>query len=296
MSTESTEEKAQELIGANVAGVTLLTLHGRGHTGLVFTGFQKSLKRKIAVKLVPRDKVTAQSFMDEAEIVAVLNHPHIVTVFDVGEYNEYLYITMQLVDGESLHTLIKRKLRHPAPSQRFVDIPTALRTIAHTLDALSYAHAAGVVHQDVKPGNILIEKESGRSYLVDFGIARTELTEEDSLYVHGTPLYMPPEQARGEVTDARADIFAAGATLWECLAGTLPVPPLPAVKLVGIKAKRPWDFFEKTPSESCERIDKELEAIILKATAGHRDDRYGDCAEFLGEIRGYAGEKLGLTL
>jgi len=295
MNTETTEE-AQNLIGADVAGVNLLTLHGRGHTGLVFTGFQRSLKRKIAVKLVPKDKVTAQSFMDEAEVVAGLNHPNIVTVFDVGEFGKYLYITMQLVDGESLHALIKRKLRHPAPSQRYVDLPTALRTISHTLDALAYAHKEGVIHQDVKPGNILIENESGRSYLVDFGIARTELSEDDSLFVHGTPLYMPPEQARGEVTDARADVFATGVTLWECLSGTLPIPSLPSIKLVGLKARKPWEFFEKTPSESSVRIDKELEAIILKATASHKDDRYSDCAEFLGEIKGYANKKLGLTI
>jgi serine/threonine-protein kinase len=295
MNTENTE-KAQELIGTDVAGVTLLTLHGVGHTGLVFTGFQKSLRRKIAVKLVPKEKVTARSFMDEAETVAVLNHPHIVTVFDVGEFGEYLYITMQLVDGESLHTLIKRKLRHPAPSQRSLDLPTALRTIAHTLDALSYAHKAGVVHQDVKPGNILIENDSGRSYLADFGIARTELTEEDFLFVHGTPLYMPPEQARGEATDARADIFAAGVTLWECLSGTLPVPAVPAVKLVGIKAKRPDAFFETAPSESSVRIDRELEAIIQKATASRKDGRYENCDEFLSAIKRYAEKKLGLIL
>jgi serine/threonine-protein kinase len=294
--TAETVQTAHELIGADVAGVTLLTLHGRGHTGLVFTGFQRSLKRKIAVKLVPKDKTTARSFMDEAEVVAVLNHPHIVTIFDVGEFKEYLYITMQLVEGDSLQTLVKRKLRHPVPSQRCVDLPTVLRTVAQTLDALAYAHRAGVVHQDVKPGNILIEREGGRSYLVDFGIARTELTEEDSLFVHGTPLYMSPEQARGEVTDARADVFATGATLWECLSGTLPVPQLPSVKLVGIKARRPWDFFEQTPSESSERIDKELEAIIQKATASYREDRYADCAEFLEKIREYADKKLGLML
>jgi serine/threonine-protein kinase len=157
-----------------------------------------------------------------------------------------------------------------------------------------------VVHQDVKPGNILTENGSGRSYLVDFGIARTELTEDDALFVHGTPLYMPPEQARGEATDARADIFAAGVTLWECLAGTLPVPRLPSIKLVKIKAKTPWDFFERTPSESSPRIDAKLGAIIQKATACDKNDRYGSCAEFLADIREYADKKPeienGLTL
>lgn len=281
------DDNANKLVGADIAGVTLLELRGRGHTGIVFTGFQRSLKRKIAVKLVPKDKVTARSFLDEAEVVAGLSHPHIVPVFDVGEYGEYLYITMQLVDGDSLYQLLGRIQRRPLPSQRCIELPKTLPIIAQTLDALSYAHREGIVHKDVKPGNILVEKDSGRSYLVDFGIAQTELTEEDRMYVHGTPLYMPPEQARGATTDARADIFATGVTLWECLAGTLPVPKLPSVQLVRIKAKTPQNFFEKTPSESSPKIDAAMETIIKKAAAPDKEDRYRDCEEFLADIRNY---------
>jgi len=287
---------ADKLIGAEISGVTLLCLHGRGHSGLVFVGFQRSLKRKIAVKLVPKAKATAQSFMDEAEVIAVLNHPNIVTVFDVGEFGEYLYITMQLIEGDSLHGIIKRRLLHPAPSQRSVDAPKALQVMAATLDALSYAHGAGVVHQDVKPGNILIEKPGGRPYLVDFGIARTELTEDKSKFVHGTPLYMAPEQARGEVTDPRADIYAAGTVLWECLAGKLPTPSLPAVKLVGIKARDPQKFFLKMPSESSPKIDGILQNIILKATAAEKELRYADCGQFAEALRKYADTRMGLRI
>jgi serine/threonine-protein kinase len=234
--------------------------------------------------------------MHETEAVAVLNHPNIVTVFDVGEYEEYLYITMQLIEGESLLSLIRRKLRHPVPSQRFIDTHVALRCMAHTLDALTYAHSEGVVHQDVKPGNVLIEKASGRTFLVDFGIARTELTEDESKFVHGTPAYMPPEQARGEATDPRADIFAAGVTLWECLAGKLPIQALPAITLVKVKAKNPQAFFEMTPMESSARIDADMETIIKKAIACDRDDRYDDCGTFLDDLRGYADKKLGVRI
>jgi serine/threonine-protein kinase len=283
--------EADKLIGAEISGVTLLSLHGRGHSGLVFIGFQRSLKRKIAVKLVPKAKATAQSFMDEAEVIAVLNHPNIVTVFDVGEFGDYLYITMQLVEGDSLHAVIRRRLLPPVPSQRTVDAPTALGVMAATLDALSYAHREGVVHQDVKPGNILIEKPGGRPYLVDFGIARTELTEDKSKFVHGTPIYMAPEQARGEVTDPRADIYAAGAVLWECLAGKLPAPSLPAVKLVGLKARSPQKFFLKTPSESSPVIDNDLQNIILVATAAEKNDRYASCEQFLEDLKKYAAAR-----
>jgi len=284
------------LIGAEFAGVTLLALHGRGHTGLVFVAFQKSLKRKIAVKLVPKSKATAQSFMDEAEVIAVLNHPNIVTVFDVGEYEEYLYITMRLVEGDSLQTALKRKLLHPVPSKRTIDAATMMPVMTGTLDALSYAHREGVIHQDVKPGNVLLEKPDGRPYLVDFGIARTELTEDKSKFVHGTPLYMAPEQARGEVTDARADIYAAGVMLWECLAGTLPVQPMPAVKLVGMKARAPETFFQKMPSMSSPQIDEEMERIIMKATSCGKDYRYAGCGEFKDDLSKYAENKLGLRI
>jgi serine/threonine-protein kinase len=291
-----TLEGVDGLIGADVAGVTLLELRGRGRAGLVFTGFQRALGRKVAVKLAPKGTAAARGFLGEAGVAASLRHPHIVTVFGAGEFCGYMYIAMQLVEGGSLRALIRRKLRHPVPARRFVGLPAAMRAIAHTLDALAYANRAGVVHQDVKPGNILIDGEGGRSYLADFGIARTEPAGKSSRLVSGTPLYMPPEQARGEATDARADVYAAGATLWECLAGALPAPQAPAVKLMGIKARRPEAFFKKTPSESSERIDKDLEAIIQKATAADKGDRYGGCGEFLGAIKGYAERKLGLAL
>jgi serine/threonine-protein kinase len=279
---------AEKLIGKDFSGITLLSVHGRGHTGVVYVGFQKSLKRKIAIKLVPKGKVTAQCFKDEAEVVAVLQHPNIVTVFDVGEDDEFLYIAMQLVEGRSLQTEIERAAKNPVPSKRLLQIPAILQIMAGVLDALEYAHRENVVHQDVKPGNILIETSTGRPFLVDFGIARTELTEDESKYIHGTPIYMAPEQARGEPTDARADIYAAGLVLWEALAGKLPNQTLPAIKLVGIKARKPETFFLSAPSASCPRIDGELERIILKAAACDKLARYENCARFKDDLRKYA--------
>jgi len=287
---------ADKLIGREFAGATLLSVHGRGHSGVVFVGFQKSLKRKIAVKLVPADKLSAQSFMDEAEVVAVLNHPNIVTVFDVGQDAEYLFITMQFISGSSLQSMIERSAKSPIPSKRRLQIPDVLRIMSSILDALDYAHKQGIVHQDVKPGNILIEAQSKRPFLVDFGIARTELTEDESKYVHGTPLYMAPEQAKGAATNGRADIYAAGATMWEALAGRLPAPALPAVKLVAMKARRPEDFFQSTPSADNPLIDADLEHIILKATAADRDSRYEDCAQFRDALVRYAERKFHVHL
>jgi len=285
---------ADKLIGREFAGVTLLSVHGRGHSGVVFVGFQKSLKRKVAVKLVPKSNLSAQSFMDEAEVVAVLNHPNIVTVFDVGADDEFLFIIMQLINGLSLQSMIERCAKNPIPSKRLLPTADVLRIMANVLDALEYAHRQSIVHQDVKPGNILIESQSDRPFLVDFGIARTELTEDESKYVHGTPLYMAPEQAKGEVTDGRADIYAVGATMWEALTGRLPAPALSAVKLVAMKARHPEHFFQSTPSADNPRIDAELEQIILKATAANRDLRYGDCAPFREALARYAERKFHL--
>jgi len=128
---------ADKLIGREFAGVTLLSVHGRGHSGVVFVGFQKSLKRKVAVKLVPKANLSARSFMDEAEVVAVLNHPNIVTVFDVGDDDEYLFITMQLVDGSSLQSMVERSAKNPIPSKRRMPVTKVLRIIASVLGAWS---------------------------------------------------------------------------------------------------------------------------------------------------------------
>jgi serine/threonine-protein kinase len=282
---------ADKLIGRDFAGVTLLSVHGRGHSGVVFVGFQKSLKRKVAVKLVPKANLSARSFMDEAEVVAVLNHPNIVTVFDVGQDDEYLFITMQLIDGTSLQSAIELSAKNPIPSKRRLPVTKVLRVMASVLGALEYAHRQGVVHQDVKPGNILIESQSYRPFLVDFGIARTELTEDESKYVHGTPIYMAPEQAKGGVTDGRADIYATGVTMWEALSGNLPAPVLPAFKLVAMKACNPEDFFRSAPSADNPHIDAELEYIIQKAIAADRDSRYEDCGRFRDALARYAERK-----
>lgn len=281
------------LIGKDISGVTVLSLLGHGASGLVYMAFQRSLKRKIALKVIPKENCRADTLVqirDEAETVAVLNHPNIVTVFDVGETEDFLYIKMQLIEGDSLKAVISRHLRHPVPSRRLIPVHDTLSIISSVLDALDYAHKEDIVHQDVKPGNILIETSTGRPFLVDFGIARTFVSEDNSKVVRGTPLYIAPEQARGEVTDARADIYSAGVVLWECLAGTLPVPPLSPVKLVGLKAHKPESFFLSTPSRHNPRIDLELEQIILQASNPVQEMRYKSCLHFCRSIKQYLSE------
>ena len=232
-------------IGREINNITLMELLGRGAMGAVFVGFQKSLKRKVAVKLFPKQTEGAGNyrvhFREEAEIVSVLNHPNIVQIIDMGETSEFLYIVMQLVIGEDLRTMIHRHQLNPIPVRRQIDLQKVLEIMLPVLDALAYAHEEGVVHQDIKPGNILIEERTGRAFLADFGIARSAMNEdsEDASVIMGTPLYIAPEQICDETADPRSDIYAAGTVLFEAIAGKLPFQKTTIEALLSLKMNNP---------------------------------------------------------
>lgn len=279
------------LIGKDVYGFTLLELLGRGAMGLVYLAYQKSLKRNIALKLYPKSEISSgsiQEFRNEAETVAVLSHPNIVPVFDLGETEDFLFIAMQLIDGEDLRSMIARYRKHPVPSRRTVPLQLALGTMAGVLDALSYAHSQQVIHQDVKPANIIIERQNQRPYLVDFGIARTIVSEPGIAHViQGTPLYMAPEQAAGYQTDCRADIYAAGIVLYELVAGSLPVKKLKSEEIMKLKVTDPDSIFTSTPSQHTKSIDSDLERIICKSIDPEPFKRYQTCSSFKDDLVKY---------
>jgi serine/threonine-protein kinase len=284
----------REFIGTEVNNVTLMELIGRGAMGAVFVGYQKSLKRKVAIKIFPKEAAEGSPcrvlFRDEAEIVAGLNHPNIVPVFDMGETPRFLFITMQLVAGEDLRSLLYRHQKHPVPSRRTIDPGKVLSIMVPVLDALAYAHEEGVIHQDIKPGNILIEERTGRAYLADFGIARSALNADgdDSSMIMGTPLYIAPEQISEEGADARADIYAAGTVLFEALAGKLPFQKTTIEALLNLKVNDPASLYMMTPSQACTAIDAALEAIILRAIAPDKEQRYQSCRSFHEALAAYA--------
>lgn len=278
-------------IGREISGITLVEPLGKGATGLVYTAYQKSLKRKVAIKLFLRKRLSAASverFSTEAETVAVLNHPNIVPVFDMGETEEFLFIVMQLIVGMDLRDTIQRLRRHPVPSRRIMPKKDAIEIMVAMLDALGYAHSQQVIHQDVKPANIIIEEQHKRPYLVDFGIARTIFSEQGvSRFVSGTPLYMAPEQAAGQQTDARADIYSAGMVLYETVCGTVPVKAHSSEQMIKTKMCDPDSIFFCKPSQHCPAIDSELEKIICKAIASQPSMRYQDCTSFKEDLLGY---------
>jgi serine/threonine-protein kinase len=191
----------------------------------VYRARQENLDREVAIKVLPpwyaSDRNFVERFNLEARLVARLSHPNIVTVHDASEYNGLLYIVMQLVDGGTL----KQRLDQLRAQGKTMDLPEAAHIFRQIADALSYAHDQGIIHRDVKPVNVLMDR-SGRPILSDFGIAKVLASSHEQLTRPGagvgTPEYMSPEQCMGGQVDGRADIYALGVMLFEALTGRTP--------------------------------------------------------------------------
>ena len=272
-------------IGANIGTVTLVKVLGHGAMGAVFIGYQTTLKRQVAVKILPKSLASStkaqQMFRDEAETVGILSHPNIVPVYEMGETSDFFFQVMQLVVGHDLRTIIGQARRHPVPTKRILPLLETIRYICQVLDALGYAHEEGVFHQDIKPANILVDDRFKRSLVADFGIARTVWAEYSSTSVLvGTPAYMSPEQAACAAIDGRTDIYSVGVMLLEMTAGFLPIRKEPLADMINRKKTAPDTFFASRPSAINPAINAELEAIILKALAVKPDNRFADCLEF----------------
>lgn len=281
-----------QYIGANIGTVTLVKLLGQGSMGAVFIGYQATLKRQVAVKILPKSLAGStraqQMFRDEAETVGILTHPNIVPVYEMGETGDFFFQVMQLVVGNDLRTIIGKVRKHPVPTKRILPVPETIKYICQVLDALGYAHEEGVFHQDIKPANILVDDRFKRPLVADFGIARTIWAEYSSTQmVVGTPLYMSPEQASREEVDGRTDIYSVGVMLMEMTAGFLPTHKEPLADMVKRKRTEPDTFFTARPSEINPLINRELEAIIFKAIAAHPDNRFVDCLEFKTALEAY---------
>ena len=287
---------AERLIGTQVGTSIIIKELARGGMAIVFIAFQKSLKRQIAVKVLPKSLITAKSaelFQQEAEAVAILSHPNIIPVYEVGETDDFLFITMQLVQGNTLAQYMQFAQKNPIPSRRVLPLPATLRVMIQMLDALDYAHSQGIVHRDIKPGNIMIEKHSRRPLVTDFGIVQVlNSTTEAAKAVHGTPLYMAPEQILGQEIDGRADIYAAGTRFYQMLVAELPLPEFKnKTDLLKHKILSRGNFFLKKPSEVNPAIDQEMDRIIGKATAFEPNQRYSTARDFLGDLEQYQRQR-----
>ena len=249
---------------------------GRGGMAVVYRAKDRRLRRKVALKVLPpelafRDDVKRR-FLREAEMSAQLSHPNIVPIYTVEETDGIVYFAMGLVDGETLAQQLSRDPRPPIETVR-----TILREVAGALD---YAHARQVVHRDVKPDNILIEKATGRALVSDFGIARAAEGDQKLTVTGiavGTPAYMSPEQAMGErEVDGRSDIYALGIVGYQMLAGELPFKATntPAMLMKHI-SERPKPLHELRPD-----LPANLIGAIECAMAKGRDDRFVNAGAF----------------
>lgn len=274
--------RVDHLLGAQVGTATLLRELARGGMAIVFIAFQRTLKRQIAVKILPKQLITSKSagmFQQEAETSAILSHPNIITVYEVGDTEEFLFIAMQLIHGKTLAKYIEAARNNPIPSRRRIPLPTALRVTCQLLDALHYAHQQGIVHRDIKPANILVEDHTKRPIITDFGIAKI-LQEDDGKprTVHGTPLFMAPEQILGKNIDGRSDLYAIGIMLYQMLVPQLPLPRFASkAELLKHKVLNKNGLFLKWPSQMNIGAPPELDRILQKSLATNPQQRYPDC-------------------
>ena len=249
---------------------------GRGARGVVYRALDLRLHRLVALKVLPPDlafdDAVRRRFLLEAQTAASLGHPHIVPIHAVDERRGVAYLVMPLVDGESLAARLRREPTPPLPEVRRI-----LREVA---DALAHAHARGVVHRDIKPDNILLDRESGRALVTDFGIARA--TEESQRLTVtgvalGTPAYMSPEQAHGErEIDGRSDLYSLGVVGYQMIAGE---PPFHASSGMALMMKH----VSETPRPLRERrasVPPLLAAAIERALAKRPDHRWPTAAMF----------------
>ncbi len=261
----------QERLARALAGQYVVErLLGQGGMGTVFLARDVTLDRPVAVKVVSPEMAASpevrQRFLLEARTVARLRHPNIVSVYAAGESDGLLWFAMEYVPGESLRDRLQREQRIPSAE---------VMAITHDLAmALDDAHAAGVVHRDVKPENILLDRETGRAMLTDFGVVRALSSADAGLtgagFVLGSPRYMSPEQASGEPTiDGRSDLYSLGLVAYEMLAGR---PVIEAESAATILVKHLTE--EPTPLRTLSTdVPDELDAVIARALRKKPDER-----------------------
>ncbi|HEX9074946.1 MAG TPA: SUMF1/EgtB/PvdO family nonheme iron enzyme [Anaerolineae bacterium] len=247
---------------------------GQGGMATVFKAYHAMLDRYVAIKALhpafKEDPSFLTRFEREARIVAKLDHPNIIPIYDFAEHEGTPYLVMRYIEGETLKTLLTQQ---PMPLERVLEI---LHPVA---DALSYAHSQGVLHRDIKPSNILLSNDD-HIYLTDFGLARTTQPGSSTLsrdMLIGTPQYISPEQAKSEPVDERSDIYSLGVVLFEMLTGQAPFSGDTPYSVIHDHIYSPLPM----PSSINPKLSPEVERATLKALAKDPDARYRDARDLL---------------
>ncbi len=257
---------------------------GHGGMGVVYRGFDRSLDRPVALKVLhPRfasDPVFVLRFKAEATAAAKLNHPHLVPIYFIGEDSGRHFFAMQYVDGESLAERLHRVGR--------LSRDEVLAIMQQVLLGLAAAHRQGFVHRDIKPGNILLDRENGSALLTDFGLARGPSTEEpaDSNLVMGTAEYMSPEQAQGLKIDARSDLYSVGVVLYQLLSGQTPFDAqTPSSQMIHHVCELPQPLAKVAPE-----LEPQLVRIVERLLKKRPEERYQSVDAVLIDLQQLPGQ------
>ena len=282
-------DNKNSMLGRRIGSYQIISQLGSGGMGEVYLAQDTRLGRKVAIKLLPsfftKDEQRLRRFQQEARAASALNHPNIITIFDIGQVDETHFIATEYIAGETLRS---------AMSNRNMRLGDALDVAIHTGNALAAAHEAGIVHRDIKPENIMLRPD-GYVKVLDFGLAKlterplTIGTQADTIArvdtdpgtVMGTASYMSPEQARGRDVDARTDIFSLGVVLYEMVAGRVPFEGESTSDVIGaILEKEPPPLARYDPE-----APSQLQWIVSKALRKDRDERYQTGRDLLGDLR-----------
>jgi tetratricopeptide (TPR) repeat protein len=281
------------MIGQTISHYCITGSLGEGGMGAVYVAEDTLLGRRVAIKFPNsgfNKHISHSRFLREARAVSALSHPHIATIYDYGETSDgQPFIVMELVNGQPLSELL---------AEGSLTLGRAVKIIEDVAAALGEAHTHGIIHRDIKPSNIIVN-EQGKVKVLDFGLAK-QLNEEaahsadpnartllamqtQSGVVIGTPLYLSPEQARGEPVDARSDLFALGAVLYECITGK---PAFSVANAGVIEIAYNVIHADPTPASALNRrVPKQLDRVARKALAKKPDERYQSAEEFIADLR-----------
>jgi serine/threonine protein kinase len=269
------------VIGDIVSHYKILEKIGEGGMGEIFLAEDTKLERKVALKFLPRkmsvDKDARKRFEREAKAAAALNHPNIVTIYEIDDIHDRVYIAMEYVEEKTLREMIRQKtLLEIMPVEGLIDIAVQV------CEGLEQAHGAGIIHRDIKLQNIMLDKNN-RVKILDFGLAKLKGASKitGDLSRVGTIHYMSPEQAQGEEVDLRTDIWSLGVVLYELVTGQ----PLFKGELEQVVIRSIISGSPQPPTEICDSLPKGLEKIIMKCLCRYADDRYSSAQSLASALK-----------